>query len=68
MDLQKAVKAYAKHYRKALTLGTLPGVDVDAEVTAYENRPRHLQFVRHSDLSEAPCCHNEILNRRRTKG
>ena len=28
--------------------------------TAYSNLQRHVRFVRHSDLSEGDCCHDEL--------
>ena len=29
----------------------------------YANLARHVKFVRHSDLSDGPCCHDEIFDR-----
>ena len=31
---------------------------------AYAGLTRHVKFVRHSDLSDGDCCHDEIVNRR----
>ena len=30
---------------------------------AYANLAKHVKFVRHSDLSDGPCCHDEIFDR-----
>ena len=35
------------------------------DTTSYENLPRHVKFIRHSDLSDGTCCHDEIINKRR---
>ena len=31
---------------------------------AYAGLARHVRFVRHSDLSDGDCCHDEIMDRR----
>lgn len=31
---------------------------------AYAGLTRHVRFVRHSDLSDGDCCHDEVLDRR----
>lgn len=36
------------------------------DTTSYENLPKHVVFIRHSDLTEGDCCHDEILDRKRT--
>ena len=37
------------------------------DTTSYENLPRHVQFIRHSDLSDGSCCHDEMIEKRRKK-
>ena len=32
--------------------------------TAYANLPRHVKFIRHSDLSDGKCCHDEVHDRK----
>ena len=32
--------------------------------TAYSNLTKHVEFVRHSDLSCGDCCHDEVIDRR----
>jgi len=34
------------------------------DTTAYENLPRHVKFIRHSDLSDGNSCHDEIIEKR----
>lgn len=34
---------------------------------AYANIPRHVKFIRHSDLSDGDCCHDEVIDRRMVK-
>ena len=34
------------------------------DTTSYENLPKHVKFVRHSDLSDGDCCHDEIFDRK----
>ena len=34
------------------------------DTTSYENLPRHVLFIRHSDLSDGNCCHDEIIDKR----
>lgn len=31
--------------------------------TAYANIPKHVLFIRHSDLSNGECCHDEVINK-----
>ena len=31
---------------------------------AYAGLTRHVRFVRHSDLSDGDCCHDEVMDRR----
>ena len=38
------------------------------DTTSYENLPKHVVFIRHSDLSDGDCCHDEIMDRRRYTG
>ena len=33
------------------------------DTTSYENLPKHVKFIRHSDLSDGNCCHDEIIER-----
>ena len=35
---------------------------------AYANLTRHVKFIRHSDLSDGECCHDEVLDKKRCKG
>ena len=35
------------------------------DTTSYENLPKHVIFIRHSDLSDGSCCHDEIIEKRR---
>ena len=30
---------------------------------AYAQLPRHVRFIRHSDLSDGVCCHDEIIRK-----
>ena len=34
-----------------------------ADTTSYETLPKHVKFIRHSDLSDGSCCHDEIIKR-----
>ena len=33
------------------------------DTTSYENLQRHVTFIRHSDLSDGNCCHDEIVDK-----
>ena len=33
-----------------------------SDTMAYEHLTRHVRFIRHSDLSDGPACHYEIIN------
>lgn len=35
----------------------------NSDISAYANLTRHIQFIRHSDLSDGCCCHDEILRK-----
>ena len=35
------------------------------DTTSYENLRRHVNFIRHSDLSDGDACHDEIIRRRK---
>lgn len=35
------------------------------DTTSYENLPKHVRFIRHSDLSDGSCCHDEVIDKRR---
>lgn len=37
------------------------------DTISYENLPKHVQFIRHSDLSDGNCCHDEIVDKRKIK-
>ena len=37
------------------------------DTTSYENLPKHVTFIRHSDLSDGNCCHDEIIDKRRKR-
>lgn len=37
------------------------------DTTSYENLPKHVQFIRHSDLSDGSCCHDEVIDKRRIR-
>ena len=32
-----------------------------SDTQAYANLTKHIKFVRHSDLSDGPCCHDEVI-------
>jgi len=34
------------------------------DTMSYENLTRHVVFIRHSDLSDGPCCHDEVIDKR----
>lgn len=34
---------------------------------AYANLTKHVKFIRHSDLSEGTCCHDEVIDKRSEK-
>ena len=36
----------------------------NTDINAYTGLTRHVKFIRHSDLSDGPCCHDEVLNRK----
>lgn len=38
------------------------------DTTSYENLQKHVKFIRHSDLSDGSCCHDEIIDKRRKRG
>lgn len=31
---------------------------------AYANLPKHVKFIRYSDLSDGECCHDEVVDRK----
>ena len=33
------------------------------DVMAYSNLTRHVNFIRHSDLSDGGCCQDEVLKK-----
>lgn len=33
------------------------------DVTSYASLPAHVKFIRHSDLSDGDCCHDEVIRR-----
>lgn len=35
--------------------------------SAYANLTRHVKFIRHSDLSDGDCCHDEVLDKRKCR-
>ena len=35
------------------------------DTTSYENLPKHVQFIRHSNLSDGSCCHDEVIDKRK---
>ena len=35
------------------------------DTTSYENLPKHVIFIRHSDLTDGSSCHDEIIEKRR---
>lgn len=37
------------------------------DTTSYENLPKHVRFIRHSDLSDGSCCHDEVIDKRRIR-
>ncbi len=34
------------------------------DTTSYENLPKHVQFIRHSDQSDGDCCKDEVIDKR----
>ncbi len=34
------------------------------DTLAYESLPKHVRFIRHSDLSDGDCCHDEVIRRK----
>lgn len=34
---------------------------------AYANLPKHVKYIRHSDLSDGDACHDEVINKRMLK-
>ena len=39
----------------------------ETDTRSYANLTRHVEFVRHSDLSDGPSCHDEIIEKSRRK-
>lgn len=37
------------------------------DTTSYENLPRHVKFIRHSDQSDGNCCHDEVIDKRKIR-
>ena len=37
------------------------------DTTSYEILPKHVRFIRHSDLSDGSCCHDEVIDKRRIR-
>ena len=37
------------------------------DTTSYENLTRHVKFIRHSDLSDGNCCHDEVIEKQRKR-
>lgn len=37
------------------------------DTMSYENLQKHVKFIRHSDLSDGSCCHDEIIDKRRER-
>ncbi len=35
----------------------------NADISAYSNLKKHIEFIRHSDLSDGDCCNDEIYKR-----
>ena len=35
----------------------------ESDTQAYANLTKHIEFIRHSDLSDGDCCHDEILRK-----
>ncbi len=38
------------------------------DTTAYSNLQKHVKFIRYSDLSDGDCCHDIIMDRKKSKG
>ena len=71
MDIEKTIGSYAKIYRKALVemfetygIRSLCKIFCMTDTKSYENLTRHVRFIRHSDLSDGNCCHDEIIDNR----
>ena len=52
MDTEKAIKTYGKNYREALKIAEFD--DISA---------KHVKFIRHSDLSDGPAYHDEVIRK-----
>ncbi len=37
------------------------------DTASYENLPKHVRFIRHSDLSDGSCCHDEVIDKRKIR-
>ena len=37
------------------------------DTTSYENLPKHVQFIRHSDQSNGNCCHDEVIDKHKIR-
>lgn len=35
------------------------------DTTSYDNLPKHVRFIRYSDLSDGDCCHDEMIDKRK---
>lgn len=35
------------------------------DTTSYDNLPKHVRFIRHLDLSDGDCCHDEMIDKRK---
>ncbi len=36
---------------------------MDRKIKAYSGLTRHVEFIRHSDLSDGPACHDEVIRK-----
>ena len=50
---------------KAFGIRSLCKIFCMTDTTSYENLPRHVLFIRHSDLSDGSCCCDEVIEKRK---
>ena len=39
----------------------------DRQLRRHENLTRHVKYIRHSDLSDGNCCHDEVIEKQRKR-
>ena len=48
---------------KAFGIRSLCKISCMTDTTSYENLPKHVRFIRHSDLSDGDRCHDEVIDK-----